>query len=188
MLPIPALRDHLKLGPERESELEALRDMVLAMWEQVTGRPWTRKVGHVETIVRELDQQTLVDLSLLPIETITKVEERVDPAVATWTTVAATEYELFYGRALERLTGYWAKRVRVTYTGGYATEPTGLQQACPPDVLRALLTQAQFTLQRLTGDRVALKSQAFEAGSTSFEKADFHPLFASIAWQRRRKA
>lgn len=178
MISLSKLRAELRLPVTDEEALADLRTAVIDQWEEATGRPWAAREDYVETFCTPGDASVLF-LGLTPVTAMVKVEER-DLDDSTWEELDATDY-VADGHRLERLGAYWARRVRVTYDGGY-TETT-----CPGDIRAALAVQAKFMLARHANGMVAIKSNTGEGGSGVYEDADVHPYFRRVAMGRRRK-
>lgn len=184
MINVADLRHSVKLS--EGSSYENLRDTVVSLWETATGRLWSRRVGHVEYRSGAMNPK-LILLGLWPIEVITSVEYRPDGS-SSWTAYDASAYVFESPRTLEKLSGQWESRVRITYTGGYTDSPDAGQAKTPEDVKRALLTQAQFMTLRLAGSNVHLRSIGAAGGSSSFlEEATLHPLVEELAMRYARK-
>ncbi len=184
------LRAQIKLPPDQDDELVALRAEVVALWERETGLLWDRRAAHVQYFRVPNETHRRLPLELRPVEAVATVEERAD-GDAAWTALAAGEWWLEDGW-VEKLVGPFQRGVRVTYSGGYVARiptppPTPAQTVTPGDVRRALLLQAAFVRVRTAQEKIAVKSQAFEAGSTTFEAADLHPYFERLARARARK-
>ena len=184
MISISQLRDALKLAPELDHEIEARRDVVVALWESATQRLWNRRVDHVEIIRPRHDRLDTLLLELWPIESVTKVETR-RLWETDWTELTSG-WKLTGERELTRVSAYWECEVRVTYTGGYTENPGIGQTKTPAEIAAVLLVHAQFMQVRLAPERIAIKSQNFEGGSGVYEDADLHPLFKRLASARRR--
>lgn len=182
MLSLSRLRESVKVLAGRDEELEALRDAVEAQFEELTGYLWKARTGHVEVLENTLrTARDAVWLSLAPVATITKVEEKSRTKAAAWDTLDTADYELVGLRRLARLSGAFDEHVRVTYDGGYS------DAACPQSIQIALLSQAKLLAHRLGEQQAALSSQAFEKGSTTFLSPDLHPLFRLEVSRRRKK-
>lgn len=186
MITIPEFRALLEWDPDKDAELKDVLTEVIADWEMLTGRPWQKQTGRVEEIRVEHHLDTFLWLALTPVLAVTKVEERVAGS-ADWSTLESTGYYLkaSTGR-LERLGGAWRPFVRVTYDGGYDAT------TCPAQVKRALVLQARFLQARMSDANLIVrgKSVSGRAGgseATFLTREDFHPRFAKLAAQHRRK-
>ncbi len=152
---------------------------------------WVRLYPVIEVVT--LVEWSPTDSPMLGLFLPFGVTEDEPPAtLATARAVPATDFQLMAGtgRIVKTRFDPWATYLQATYTGGYTSD--GRQQftkadgittyyppACPPMVKLAMLTQAEFMLMRLASDRLIVKSQGFKGGSSTYEDADIHPLFAS---------
>lgn len=183
MISVPRLRQ--ALGNKDEATIVARRDEVVALWERETGRKWCRQVNRVQVFEPRNPRSVRLFLDLRPVASVSKVED--SPDYVTWTELTANEdWAHAHDGEVVRLGGYcWSKFIRVTYTGGYADhERDG--PVIPEDIARALITQAQFMAQRLSGDKLVTKSKAFRGGSGVYEDGDYHPLFLKAVRSHRR--
>lgn len=183
MLSVSQLREKLGGGADLEPFLSDLRNAVVALWEQHTGRLWESREDYVEVIEPDTDRSRLIQLALWPVSELTKVEGRAD-GETTWTENSLDDYLLLNARLLRNVVGYHEPLVRVTYTGGYT--PDG-ETACPRDVRMALLTQAEFMVARTSGNLLLLRSQNFQGGAGVYEEAHLHPTFKLLAQAYHRK-
>jgi hypothetical protein len=172
-------RNMVGLSAEQEDEMEILRGEVIALFEGATKRLWNAREGFIEVITPRGSRPTLIFLNLWPVTSITTVEVR-EARETDWDEVASTKYKLVGTRRLERVTGTWAREVRVTYDGGVEEADEQIQ--------RALAVQAKFMMARLQDENVAIRSQNFEGGSGVYETANMHPLFKMITKSKVRKA
>ena len=190
MISIQKLRDYLKLEAGRDSDLEGIRDDVIALFEGEARQLWNKRTNYVEELRPDIGAgafpfsasrvRTLV-LSLGPISSISKVEEKGLFENDSYSTIDPTTYVQFRERGLERLGFYWSPFVRVTYTGGYD------ETTAPADVQYALLVQSRFRMARTADDaKLITKSQNFEGGGGVYMDADFHPIFASTVARYKR--
>lgn len=167
-----------------KNDAEVLASTVIEMWERATGRLWNFRQAH-QQLFRSVGSGTIL-LDLLPVATVTAVEER-ERGSASWVALAASQWVYVPRRSIERVSGCWSYQVRVTYDGGYKADGTG-EQKTPSDVRRAMITQAQFLVERYSQEKVALRSQSFAGGnSTFFENSALHPLFQEASERHARK-
>ncbi len=183
MIPLSDLRERLELQPRDDQRLVGLRDAVVGLWEQETGRPWLRREDYVQTI-RPRDYTRKIWLALRPVESVTKVEEILSGS--DWTELDSEGW-LFVEPTIEKLSSYFRRLVRVTYTGGVVAEPEDAEAKTPADIREALILQARYLVDRHSGENAILRSKAFEKGSTSFLSADLHPLFKKTAQLHARR-
>ena len=181
MLTIPEFRAGLRLPIEEDEGLVALLADVVGLWESETGRPWNRRVGHVEVFEPVHAPGRDLLLALSPVETVTQVRT-LSRGDSTWVVMASSDYLKVGLRTLKRVSTEWPREtaIEVTYTGGYADAPA--------DVKRALVTQAAFMRDRLASEKLVTQSQNFEGGAGVFLKADLHPLFEAAAKRHARRA
>lgn len=183
MIKLSRLRTALGLEAKDDANLTAYRAKVVSLWERATGLKWDERTGFVETIETEPRTVTLyVWLSLQQVGTISKVEVR-NFSDSDWEELdtSSTERYLILGQKLRRLNDRWKELVRVTYDGGFAEAPEDIQQA--------LIIQIKFELQRLADEKLASKAENFGKGSVGFlETASWHPYFAKLVKQYRKKA
>lgn len=194
MIALEKLREALKVAPKDDIELQSLLDEVVDLWEECTGRKWSRREDHVEILHPATDQSEVLFLELWPVESITSVEVRELDATSEWETLDSSSYRVEFGNVLRKLGvdavegiagKWWRSDVRVTYTGGYSPT-TGAPT--PGDVQRAIITQIRFMKARLDDAKLTVKSQNFEGGAGVFEDAWLHPTFRGLAKRRARKA
>lgn len=161
----------------------ALVEAAVALWERATGRLWKYREDYQEV---QYGSGGTILLSLWPVETITSVEERRRGS-AEWITLNASSWVFIPRRTIERVTGCWGHQVRVTYTGGVKHDGVGAFKT-PDDIRRGLVTQCAFMLKRWSDEKVAVKSQGFAGGSsTFFENAAIHPLLQELVDRHQRK-
>lgn len=185
MIALSDLRARLELPASDDVTLVAMRDSLIALWEQETGRPWVREVDHVE-ILRSGPTRRALFLQLHPVESITKVEQILG-GPDDWEELDAEAYWFDGRRRLEKNSGYWRRLVRVTYTGGVTESASAGQFKTPADVTEALLAQAVFSHRRNAPDKIALRSEGLKDSQTSYLSADLHPLFKTAVRAHRRK-
>lgn len=174
------LREHLRLPPDKDAEVEALRTSVIDMFEVETHGLWNARTGYVEEVLLRTDRVTTIPLRLRPVSSVTLVEQRT-LTDAEFTAAEAGDFVLEEGARIRWLSGYFLRSVRVTYTGGWSSTTV------PSSVKRALIVQARFSLARTMGENLITSSQAVEnAGSTILLKPDLHPLFAKSCEQWKR--
>lgn len=178
MIPITELRDALKLAPDQDGTLAAIRLQVIALWEEHSGLLWDKRVDHEQTIRNRCELRT-VFLELIPVEQIFLVEVRSE-SDTDWTELEADDYLLVGARRLRRLGADWPEFVRVTYDGG--------SENAPADVKQALVLQAQFMSVRTAQGTIAVKSQNFEGGGGVLEEATMHPFFKALVELKARRA
>lgn len=186
MISISRLREVLSIRPTDDDDLLVYRDEVIALFEQVTGRLWNRREDHVEEIYPANDRVRMLRLALSPVESI-EVKERGGDSDDDWADVDVLDpslYRVEKARRLRRRGGFWADEVLVTSTGGYSDGSAGA--ACPADIERALIVQAQFLRSRLSSEKVALRTQVVGKASSQLEEATLHPLFREVASRYRR--
>lgn len=164
------------------TNLDALRQQVIDLWELQTCRLWEERVGYVQEIIppRGDDVRTIF-LELWPITTITKVEQWTGNE---YTEVLAADYYQYHSHGLRLSSeGCWLSRIRVTYTAGY------LSDDLPEDVRYALLIQAKFMLSRIMQGNLLIVSgsQSFDGGNTQYLAPNLHPYFEDLAKKRKRK-
>ena len=186
MITLSKLRETLKTPPGSDDGLKEVRASVVAQLEQLCGGLFDRRADHVQVIRPVNDRAEFLYLELGPVESILRVEERWRGG--EWEELAVTEYELEGERRLNRTCGSFAPWVRVTYSGGYLAVPGVGQFGTPADLAMALVTQALFLQQRLSNEAVAVASKNFDAASTIYERADYHPSFVATATRYRRFA
>lgn len=189
MIKITTLRSELGVlkGRANEDLLPRLRNAVIALWESRTSRQWSLRTGRTKEfrIIHPLSDRTL-HLDLYPVAAITSVEERFAPqkSIGSWTRGIDEDYEVvdtdqYFVRedigTIERFNDNWKGLVKVTWDGGYADD------TAPGDILEALILQAQFMVARWDPSKIAITSQGFESGSTSFITGDTHPQFKKLA-------
>jgi len=183
LLSLPDFRRRVgDLAVEHLDQAEILLAEVTAQFEQLTARKWEQSAGEV-WLTRVNERSLVIWIPITPVTAVTLVESRL-MAESAWSTIEATEYELVDGPSgeLQRLARYWEDRVRITYTGGHTAS------TCPADVQNALVTQARFLSQRRRPEAIALKGKAMKDGSSEFmERADYHPLFKSVAASHVRR-
>lgn len=178
MLSLSEVRKAAGSNPALEESLESLRQGVIELWERRTGHKWQKATDYVQTLAVNIYDCKSVWLSNKPVTAISKVEQLVDGA---WEELDSDSYLLVDESRLDRIDGLsFEGFVRVTYDGGYDEDD------CPDDIKLALLTQIKFIIARMGGDKVILRSEAFEGGSSSFETADIHPHFKNQAQHYRR--
>lgn len=165
--------------------IEPLRLGVISMLEDRTCRLWTRRVGYVHResvppIVKNRDQAALW-LPLYPVESVTATEHDYGDTEEEAIDAAELDLDAKSGR-LVRATGNWGDVVTLTITGGY-TEATA-----PQSVRMALIAQVLFAYSRISPAQIAMASQAFEAGATTYLTPDAHPLFSVCCANNFRRA
>jgi len=180
MISLSILRRELGLKPEDDELLIEIRQEVIDLWEEQTGRLWDIRTGYIEIVTPETVRTTKIWPSLRPISTITTIEERAARG-STWTTLDSSNY-LVVRDHIENISVPWGDRVRITYDGGYSDSTS------PLDVRKALVLQAKFMQVRFSDGKIATKSEGFEGGSVGFlEDAFIHPFFRKLAHKKRRK-
>jgi len=179
MISMAILRKALKWSPEREDELEMLRDSVVELWEEVTGLKWNTRAAHEQTVVTSLNATSIL-LELLPVGTIASVYEK-NKGDSSWVLVDEDAYELIGRRTLERIDGdIWLDYVKVTYAGG--------TDDADAIIKRALIAQVKFESTRLDGEDQAVESKSVGKSTTKLLRPDLHPFFRKVARQKGRKA
>lgn len=175
------LRAEMNLPEGEDFTLASIRSEVVSLFERETGRPWDRRVGHVEIFDPVYVPGRDLLLELWPVETIASVKT-LGRDESTWTTRAASTYMKIGTRTLRSLSGDWPREtaIEVTYTGGVTD--------AAPDIKRALIVQAQFMRQRTASEKLITQSQNFEGGAGVFLKPDLHPLFERAVKQHARRA
>lgn len=192
MISLSALRRALGLTTEDDAlDLESIKSSIVEAWEELTKRKWDRRVDYVETFRQASDRVATLWPSLLPIESISKVEVRTYETSTDWETLDASEYEIV-GEAekvqgIRRVTRPWPVFARVTFTGGYTATPSVGQFKTPFLVAEAMLIQARFIRQRTSGENLIVTQRAVGKASSTLEEATFHPYFAKVACDKRRK-
>lgn len=182
MLKIEDLRKALELPPEKDLDLEVLRDEVIALWESVTGRLWNGRDNHVEEFSLLKDDDSIIWLNLWPITEVTKVEVR-GITQSAFTELTDDQYVVGPENRLRRLNAFWLYNVKVTYKGGYD------ESTCPSEIRNVLLLQARFMKERHSNERIFAKGSSMQGGSTQFyEEAYLHPSFKRLATIMKRKA
>lgn len=180
MISISRMREELGLPPTQDPEVKRLRNMVIALWEETTKRPWNAETGRVEFITPRVDTMHTVLLDLVPATSITQVRVRSHGKSTTWSILDTDTYLLIGGRRLRRLDAFWPDFVEVTYDGGVSEADEDIQQA--------LALQARFIKERVGNEKLITKSQNFEGGGGVFEEAFLHPTFKSLAELKKRKS
>ncbi len=195
MIKTTTLRSELGVikGRANEDTLPRLRNAVIALWESRTNRLWSARTGRTMEfrVTHPLTERALF-LDLYPVSAVTSVEQRFAPQIRQgswtsgasdddWETVDADNYFLREDTGqLERFNGHWDGLVRVTWDGGYADDEA------PADIIESLILQAQFMVARWDPSKIAITSQGFEGGSTSFITGDVHPMFKKLSRHYRR--
>lgn len=182
MITAAELRDVIDIGPDRDRVLTGWARAVVALWETKTGRLWNRREGYVHRARLESVLDRVFWLPLYPVEELALAERRDGLAEADAVAVAEEDFIVTdLGRVELLRTTPWAGRFLVaTITGGYTTA------TLPADILEALKAQVAFMVKRLDPDTIALNSQAFEKGSTTFMTADLHPFFEAAVRDHER--
>lgn len=191
LIDISTLRQHVPLGTEEEYQYDLLQIMLKECWDNVTARSWEWEVGRVE--LHEFKNEQVDNLyTRAPIQTLTMLEQRDLVSGDSFEAIDSDLYIVLEGTHIRLLDGRcFEELVQVTYDGGYAETPSGTEAnatATPKDIIKALIVQGQFFLDRFGPEKVITKSQNFEGGSGVFEKADFHPLFLTLSKKYRRYA
>lgn len=176
------LRTFVQARPGDETVISQIRKNVISLWETMSGLLWDAREDHLE--LRHLPRsRSFIELGMVKISAVTLVRTRNPRQSATWTEIPSTDYFLSE-RNLHRISQEWCNQVEITYDGGY-TE-------APEDVQHALEVQAKFSVERVSGERLILKSQVITSGpgqSTGnyMESAFIHPVFKSTVDLYRRK-
>lgn len=179
MISLAKLREGLNIPAGDDYLLADLRSQVILQWEEATGFLWDSKAAHVEIFRLTQDPRPYtLFLELIPVITVTKVEERSASGSSAWVVTDTANYDLLGRRSLENYAGRWSALVRVTYDGGATSAPA--------DIQRALIIQAQFLKSRLDSEKISLRSQNFEGGAGVFEDAFLHPFFKQLAKSKQK--
>lgn len=179
MLSASEVRAALGSNVNLEPQLESIRQGVIALWERRTGRKWKLASGQTQTFSALGAGVQSLWISNGPVSAVTKVEQLNDGA---WEELSSDSYVLVDTTRIDRTDGLLFENVvRVTFTGGYD------ETTCPYDIKTAMLTQIKFMLARMSGDKVILRTEAFEGGASSFETADLHPYFRAQAQHYTRR-
>jgi len=191
MISIAKLRGRLQIPSDQDGEARDILDGLVQLWETKTKRLWTRRVNWVEQFrIDETKRISTLFLQLWPIETIASVEEKgiLD---TDWTLLDTTQWVNMRANRIERIGAIWQPMVRITYTGGYVSDPdpnaTPAQNKTPFDIQEALILQAQFIRTRTTPDRIAIKSTRARTSGSEYENQDYHPTFAAMVLEKMRK-
>jgi len=171
------LREVLKFPADKD--LTDLINQLTDEWEQQTNLLWELNASYVQEIFNP-DNFDFVKLDLVPVNSITTVEER-SSLTGTWSTVTATSYYLTDRRVILRVDDdYFSKFVRVTYSGGYSIA------TLPLDIRDVIFIQAKFAEQRYLDKNIFVKGASGEGGSvTFFESSLYHPKFIALAKKLR---
>jgi hypothetical protein len=150
----------------------ALAKAVVTMWESRTRRLWQRRELHVLEVEVEHEDDSFW-VPLYPIETIVVKHAGV--------VVAGTEYSIAKGRGRVDAIGGWpGNSLEATVTGGYT------KVTAPADARQAMIEQAKFMVSRNPSTIIHLSSQGLNNATTSFLRADMHPLFDAVAGRYER--
>lgn len=187
MITLAELSARMKATSLNEAALEQARLAAIALFETKTDRLWNRRTGHVfrdevNSVAKNSDGKALW-VPLYPIESIAGTEfyfddeagaEAIDPADIV--------VDLAAGQ-IRRASGRWRDVVTWIITGGYT------DTNAPADVREALMVQAMFMYARNKPESVAVSALVTpQVGTTSFLKADMHPLFVDAVNTHFRRA
>lgn len=179
MLSISEVRSALGSNTNLEEQLESIRQGVIALWERRTGRKWQLATGQTQIFTALGTGVQSLWIPNGPVTAVTKVEQL---SSSTWTEITSGSYVLVDTTRIDRTDGLLFENVvKVTFTGGYDST------TCPYDIKTALLTQIKFMLARMSGDKVILRTEAFEGGASTYETADLHPYFKTQAQHYSRR-
>lgn len=184
MVPLGLLRGRLGLTrPDADLELKTELAAAVAMFEHLTNGLWEYRAAFVQEEYLQTETRR-VKLQLLPVETITLVEETDVATGTTWNEVLSTDY-LVVKRELVRPSSFWRQRVRVTYSGGYKADRASAL-ATPLELVHALILQCVFSRQRNSEQAIAMKSQGLERVTAGYIEGDVSPTLARVAklWRR----
>tara|TARA_R110002096_G_scaffold97208_3_gene216573 strand:- start:1538 stop:2083 length:546 start_codon:yes stop_codon:yes gene_type:complete len=179
MISIAKYREFLDLAPDNDEDISDLKNEIESLWEEETQSLWTAETDRVE-IHRVLGSRiTTIFPNLRNISSVSKVEVKSEDS-SDWTElkIADKGWGLFNDQII-RYSGAWKPLVRLTYSGGYATD------ACPSSVKRALKIQAKFSRERMDTE-VKVSSQSFQGGAGSFSPPDVHLYFQRMVDHYRR--
>lgn len=182
MIPLHELRAALRLGAERDDELASLLANVTALLEAETLRPWAYRQDHVEVVSFRPpltpESNRMLWLALRPVLSVTSVET-ADDRGGPWTALDVTDWAVEPDAGLYRVGAQWEGSVRVVYSGGYRADAVAPAERVPDNVKHAMILQIRFDLARHSDERLAVKTLALAAGSsTSYEPQGLHPAFA----------
>lgn len=184
MISMAKFREALGSVPSQESQLVALRDAVVSMWERATRMRW-RSVTDYRELFRfpSEDRPRVVFVHVMPATSVNVWEWDVGETESDRVAVAASDLDVEpkSGR-VERRVEWFSERVLTLTSGGYADDE------CDADVRQAIVEQAKFMRARFDKSITHLSQQAFESGSTTFASGALHPMFAEMARYCRRHA
>jgi len=164
--------------------LPEIRAAIIGQWERLAGGRWAAETDTTEILEPLHERIRTLELPLGPVTSVTSVKERSFDDATDWAdlaALAATSYRLDgEGRRLMKRGGFWRDEVELVYSGGYADD------TAPGDILEALVLQARFMAERHAAGKIALAQQAAKDATTTYLRADYHPLFMETAKRHRR--
>jgi hypothetical protein len=179
MISMEEFRSQLSIPPSKDEMAKRLRDVVVSLWEDHTRRKWSKDTVTKQFIIRRpLTDRTLF-LNLYPIVAVVSVKDGASQADLE--VVTPTDYFVDHDAGtIERFGSNWNTVVEVNWTGGY-------EEVDDMAIREALIVQARFLLNRHSDDKIAMASQGFQGGSSSFLAADLHPFFKRVARSKEMK-
>ncbi len=175
------IRKFMNNDPKIEGRVDIIRKGVIADFEKQTDMTWTKETGR--TLFVEFEEWIHRDNSIflntinldkltIAIKTWGKNTKEADATVLTIDDdYTVEEYRKYRGveiRPLLKLCQY----TRITFDSGFDVLPDDLQ-----DIHLAMIKQIEFLCMRLSSEKLIQKNQGFEGGSTTYEEANFHPLY-----------
>ena len=171
------------------SETIAARHLSAAIgsFERLTGKLWNRRTGVQREVDLGMNAHRRNDPIFIeePNTTITALEEwdaGFDPSVSAEfdeVTGVGAWRQLRKGEDIVEVLGVshsWSRFVRLTYSCGYDTADESIPEH-RMDIVEAVVSQAEFTLRRFTGDPMLFRSRSVEGSSVDYLPGAYHPLF-----------
>jgi hypothetical protein len=204
------VQNAIQLPPGKAARAQELADEVVDLFEQLTDRLWSWRTNQVARFSPTAGDDSLW-LSLYPVAEVVSLSEwtpeglqayglflpfaivdETQPSTEATAQVALTsdyDVDMEMGRITKTRVNPWARRLMVTYSGGYTSKNAPLTvtlgdlssyavPTTPTSIKMALLTQVEFMMSRNDGGKLVLKSQAFKGGAGVLMDADLHPKFA----------
>ncbi len=185
------IRKFMNNDPKIEARVDIYRKNVIADFEKQTDMTWTEETGR--TLFVEFEEWIHRDNSIfintvnlnkgtITIKTWGKNTKEVDAdALVLNDDFTVEEYRKYRGVEIRPLCKF-SQYTRINFDSGFDVLPADLQ-----DIHLALIKQIEFQCMRLSNEKLIQKNQGFEGGSTTYEEANYHPLYRDTIEHYRNK-